>query len=50
MIVEDLVVYAKAFVGTLVAFLAIDMIWIARVARPMYERQVGDLLRAIQSM
>jgi uncharacterized membrane protein len=38
-------VFTKAFVGTLVAFLAIDMVWIARVARPMYERQVGDLLR-----
>ncbi len=38
--------FAKAFAGTLVAFLAIDMIWIVRVARPMYEHQIGDLLRA----
>ena len=38
--------FAKAFAGTLVAFLAIDMIWIARVVRPMYSQQVGGLLRA----
>jgi uncharacterized membrane protein len=38
--------FAKAFAGTLVGFLAIDLIWIARVAGPMYEQQVGDLLRA----
>ncbi len=37
---------AKAFAGTLVAFLAIDMVWIATVVRPMYDRQLGDLLRA----
>ena len=39
-------IVAKAFVGTLVTFLAIDMIWIIRVAGPMYQRQVGGLLRA----
>lgn len=38
--------FAKAFAGTLVAFLAIDMIWIAGVVRPMYNRQLGALLRA----
>jgi len=38
--------FAKAFAGTLVAFLAVDMIWIARVVRPMYSQQVGGLLRA----
>jgi uncharacterized membrane protein len=38
--------FAKAFAGTLVGFLAIDLVWIARVAGPMYERQVGNLLRA----
>jgi uncharacterized membrane protein len=38
--------FVKAFAGTVVAFLAIDMIWIARVVRPMYEQQLGGLLRA----
>jgi uncharacterized membrane protein len=38
--------FAKAFAGALVAFLAIDMIWIVRVVRPMYSQQVGGLLRA----
>ncbi len=38
--------FAKAFAGTLVAFLAIDILWILRVARPMYEAQVGPLLRS----
>jgi uncharacterized membrane protein len=38
--------FARAFVGTLVAFLAIDLIWIVRVVRPMYDQQVGGLLRA----
>jgi uncharacterized membrane protein len=37
--------FVRAFAGTLVAFLAIDMIWIARVVHPMYEHQVGGLLR-----
>jgi uncharacterized membrane protein len=40
------VTFAKAFAGTLVAFLAIDMVWIARVVRPMYDQQLGGLLRA----
>ena len=39
-------IFAKAFVGTLVAFLVIDVIWITRVVRPMYDQQVGGLLRA----
>jgi len=38
--------FAKAFAGTLVAFLVIDMIWIVRVVRPMYSQQLGTLLRA----
>lgn len=36
----------KAFAGTLLVFLAIDMIWIVRVVRPMYNQQLGGLLRA----
>ena len=38
--------FAKAFAGTLFAFLIIDMIWIVRVVRPMYSQQLGTLLRA----
>lgn len=39
-------VFFKAFVGALVAFLVLDIVWISRVVRPMYEQQVGGLLRA----
>lgn len=39
-------IFAKAFAGTLLVFLAIDMIWIVRVVRPMYAEQLGGLLRA----
>ena len=39
-------VFVKAFVGTLVAFLVIDVVWIVRVVSPMYEEQLGGLLRA----
>ena len=38
--------FAKAYAGALVAFLAIDLVWISRVVRPMYDQQVGGLLRA----
>jgi uncharacterized membrane protein len=37
---------AKAFAAVVVAFLAIDVLWISRVVRPMYDQQVGGLLRA----
>ena len=39
-------IFAKAFVGTLIAFLVIDLLWIAGVVRPMYDREVGDHLRS----
>jgi uncharacterized membrane protein len=38
--------FARAFAGTLVAFLAIDLVWIVLVVRPMYDQQLGGLLRA----
>ena len=38
--------FARAFAGTLVALLAIDVIWIAGVVRPMYDQQLAALLRA----
>ncbi len=38
-------IFVKAFVGVVVAFLAIDVLWITKVVRPMYEQQVGGMLR-----
>jgi uncharacterized membrane protein len=38
--------FAKAFAGALVAFIVIDVAWIVLVARPMYDQQIGGLLRA----
>lgn len=43
-------IFAKAFAGVLVAFFAIDILWISRVVRPMYDQQVGGLLRANPQM
>ena len=37
--------FAKAFVGVLVAFFIVDIVWILRVVRPMYDKQIGGLLR-----
>ena len=37
--------FAKAFAGVLIAFFAIDIVWITRVVRPMYDQQVGSMLR-----
>lgn len=37
--------FAKAYAGTLVAFLVIDVIWIVRVVSPMYKQQLAPLLR-----
>ncbi len=42
--------FTKAFAGVLVAFFAIDILWISRVVRPMYDQQVGGLLRANPQM
>jgi uncharacterized membrane protein len=38
--------FVKAFAGVLIAFFVIDIIWISRVVRPMYDQQIGGLLRA----
>ena len=38
-------ILVKAFVGALVGFLVVDVVWITGVAGPMYDQQVGDLLR-----
>ncbi len=42
--------FVKSFAGTLIAFLAIDFIWITRVVKPMYDQQVGSLLRTNPQM
>jgi uncharacterized membrane protein len=42
--------FAKAFAGVLVSFLAIDLLWINFVVKPMYDQQVPGLLRASPRM
>ena len=42
--------FLKAYAGVLVSFLVIDIVWISRVVKPMYEREVGDLLRTEPQM
>ena len=37
--------YLRAYVGTLTAFLVLDLAWIVIVVRPYYESQLGALLR-----
>lgn len=37
--------HAKAYVATLIVFLAIDALWLGVIARDFYMAQVGDLLR-----
>ncbi len=37
--------YLTAFGATLVSFLAIDLVWISKVVRPLYEKEVPGLLR-----
>ncbi|MFO1091388.1 MAG: DUF2177 family protein [Hyphomicrobiales bacterium] len=38
--------YALAYVVTLAVFLAIDLVWLTKVARGLYVAEMGDLLRA----
>lgn len=37
---------AIVYIVSLTVFLAVDAIWLTRVMRPLFERHVGDLLRA----
>lgn len=37
--------YVRAYVATLVAFLVIDLAWIALVLKPFYEAQLGPLMK-----
>ncbi len=36
--------YLKLYLATLIAFLAIDMVWLVFVARAFYQKQIGFLL------
>jgi len=36
--------YAASYMAALVVFLAIDVVWINAVMRPIFERNVGALL------
>lgn len=36
--------YLKAYVGTLVAFLAVDSIWLGFIARDFYQDNIGHLM------
>lgn len=37
--------YLWIYLAMLVAFLAVDAVWLTQVMRPLFERHVGDLLR-----
>ena len=41
-----LIYYLKLYLCTLVAFFAIDMVWLGLVARGFYQKHLGFLLRA----
>ena len=43
-------IHAKAYVATLIVFLAIDALWLGVVARGFYMSQVGALLREQPNM
>ena len=36
--------YLKAYLGTVVAFLAVDAIWLAFIARDFYQENIGHLM------
>lgn len=42
--------YFKAYAGALVAFLVIDIAWIALVVKPFYANQIGDMMRGSPNM
>ncbi len=39
-------IYVKAYSGALLAFLALDALWLGFVAKSFYASQLGDLMRA----
>lgn len=42
--------YLRAWLGTLIAFLVIDLAWIVTVLKPFYDEQLGDLLKQSPDM
>ena len=38
-------IYIKAYTGALLAFLALDALWLGLVAKSFYASQLGDLMR-----
>ncbi len=44
------VMFVRAFLGFLVAFLIVDALWIALVLLPVYQEALGDLLQESPSM
>lgn len=42
--------WPRAYLGTLIAFLVIDIAWILAVVRPFYEERLGPLLRESPDM
>lgn len=42
--------FIKAFLVVLVTFLVVDALWIGLVAKNIYEKELGDLMRATPGM
>ena len=43
-------IYLKAFLGTVVTFLVVDLVWITFFVKPYYQQTVGHLLRESPNM
>lgn len=43
-------IYVKAYLGALVAFLVIDIAWIAFVVKPFYAKEIGAMMRDSPNM
>lgn len=41
----DVMSWLRAYAGVILPFLVVDLLWIRFVVLPMYERQLGELLR-----
>ena len=38
-------IYVKAYIGVLIAFIVLDAIWLGLIAKSLYASQLGDLMR-----
>ena len=38
-------IYVKAYIGVLIAFIVLDAIWLGLIAKSLYVSQLGDLMR-----